>query len=81
MSDPKAEVRAFIVDNFLFGAGDGLEDSTLFLDEGIIDSTGILELVLFLEETYDIRVDDADVVPENFESLNAVGSYLQRRVA
>jgi len=81
MADHKARVRAFIVDNFLFGSADGLEDHTSFLDEGIIDSTGILELVLFLEETYDVRVGDEDVVPENFDSLDAVDSYLQKRGA
>jgi len=81
MPDHKAKVRAFIVENFLFGDGDSLEDGTSFFDNGIVDSTGILELVLFLEETYDIRVEDEDVVPENFDSLDAVGSYLQTRVA
>lgn len=81
MSDHKAKVRAFIVDNFLFGAGGDLEDGTSLLDAGIIDSTGILELVLFVEETYDLRVDDTDVVPENFDSLDAVETYLQKRLA
>jgi len=50
--DGKAAVRSFIVENFLFGDGDRLADTTSLMEEGIIDSTGLLELIMFLEETF-----------------------------
>jgi len=49
------------------------------LDEGIIDSTGILELVNFLEEEFSISVDDEELVPENLDSIDNVASYLERK--
>ncbi len=76
MSDSKQRVRDFIVENFLFGEEDDLEDDTSFLEEGIINSTGVLELILFLEETFDIRIADDEVVPENLDSLVRIEAYL-----
>ena len=76
MSDTKQRVRDFIVENFLFGEEDDLEDDTSFLEEGIINSTGVLELILFLEETFDIRIADDEVVPENLDSLVRIEAYL-----
>ena len=79
MSDPKDKIRAFVVENFLFGSDENLENNTSFLDEGIIDSTGILELVSFLEEEFSITVDDEELVPENLDSINNVTAYLERK--
>ena len=79
MSDKKEKVRAFIVENFLFGSDDGLEDGTSFLDEGIIDSTGVLELVDFLEATFSISVDDEELIPENLDSIENLVNYLERK--
>lgn len=73
-------VRQFIVDNFLFGDGETLKEDTSFLEEGIIDSTGILELVMFLEETYGIKIEDDELVPENFDNLNNIVGYLERKL-
>jgi acyl carrier protein len=81
MSDKKAEIREFIVENFLFGNDDGLQDDTSFLEEGIIDSTGVLELVTFLEETYEIQVEDDELVPENLDSIDNVTAYIERKLA
>ena len=72
-------VRKFIVENFLFGDDENLEDNTSFLDSSILDSTGILELVAFLEETYGIVVDDAEMIPENMDSLLNISSFLARK--
>ncbi len=69
-------VRTFIVDNFLFGKSDGLDDAQSFLDSGIIDSTGILELVAFLERTFGIHVEDEELVPENLDSINNISKFL-----
>lgn len=80
MNDIKKQVREFIIENFLFGDDDGLHDSTSFLDEGIIDSTGILELVTFLEETFSITVEDEELVPENLDSLNNIDAFLKKKI-
>ncbi len=77
----KDKIRTFIVENFLFGQGEGLKDDTSFLDGGIIDSTGILELVNFLEEQFSIKVDDEELVPENLDSINNVVGYLEKKLA
>ena len=81
MSEPKEKVRAFIVENFLFGAEYRLKDDRSFLDEGIIDSTGILELVSYLEEEFGIRIEDEELVPENLDSINNVVAYLTKKIA
>jgi len=77
----KQVIREFIVENFLFGDGNGLEDGTSFLDEGIVDSTGILELVTFLEEKFSIAVEEDELVPENLDSINNVTAYLQSKIS
>ena len=81
MSETKNKIRDFIVDNFLFGTANGLKDETSFLEEGIIDSTGVLELVTFLEETFAIQVDDEELIPENLDSIDNVTAYLEQKVA
>ncbi len=76
----KDEIRAFIVENFLMGEDStSLKGDTSFLEEGIIDSTGVLELVGFLEETYDIRVEDEELVPENLDSIDNIARYLEQK--
>lgn len=79
MSDPKTQIKEFIVDNFLFGNDDGLSDNTSFLEEGIIDSTGVLELITHLEEEYSIQVNDEELVPENLDSINNIIAFLHRK--
>jgi acyl carrier protein len=79
MSDTKEKVRAFIVENFMFGNDEGLKDDISFLEEGIIDSTGVLELVDFLEETFSIKIDDEELIPENLDSINNLVAYLSRK--
>ena len=80
MSNAKDKIKEFIIENFLFGEAEGLKDDTSFLDEGIIDSTGILELVNFLEEDFEISVDDEELVPENLDSINNVAAYLEKKI-
>lgn len=80
MSKHSREIRNFIVGNFLFGEEEGLEGDTSFLEWGIIDSTGILELVTHLEETYNINVADTELVPDNLDSINSVASYLEKKL-
>jgi len=73
-------VRSFVVANFLFGDGEQLDKETSFMEKGIIDSTGILELVMFLEQTYGIKIEDDELVPENLDSLASVARFIERKV-
>lgn len=72
-------IHEFIVENFLFGDGEQLTNETSFLDSGIIDSTGILELITFLEETYNITIEDDELIPENLDSLNRVAKFIKQK--
>jgi acyl carrier protein len=74
------KVKEFIVGNFLFGEGGQLANDTPFFGSGFIDSTGILEVVLFIEETYGITVEDDELTPQNFFSLETVGRFLERKM-
>ena len=74
-------VRNFITENFLFGRDGGLNDSESFLDSGIIDSTGILQLVVFLEKTFGIQVKDEELIPENLDTLKGISTFLQSKQA
>ena len=79
-TDKVEPVRRFIVDNFLFGRSEALSDEQSFLDNGIIDSTGILELVAFLEGTYGLRVNDDELIPDNLDSINKISGFLQAKI-
>ncbi|HTY85557.1 MAG TPA: acyl carrier protein [Silvibacterium sp.] len=73
------QVREFIISNFLYGQDRALGDADSFLNEGIVDSTGVLQLVTFLEETYGIAVADEELIPENLDSIRSVVAYLSRK--
>ena len=76
----KATVRGFIVDNFLFGTEDeSLTDDASFLETGIIDSTGILELITFVEKTFEITIADDEMLPENLDSLDQISAFVLRK--
>ena len=71
------EIRRFVIDNFLFGQnGDTLKDDESFLDSGIIDSTGVLELVGFLETRYGIAIADHELIPDNLDSVTNVSHFV-----
>ena len=74
-------VRAFVVENFLFGDDSRIGPDTSFLKGGILDSTGVLELIGFLEEKFSIRVEDDEVVPDNLDSLNKIALYISKKTA
>jgi len=75
------ELKEFIINNFMFGKGDSLENDTDFFENGIIDSTGTLELVSFIEETYNVSVLDNELIKENFSSLTRVNEYIKNKVS
>lgn len=79
MSDVKDKIRTFIIENYLFGDDEGLEESTSFLDKGIIDSTGILELIDYISEEFSITVEDEELIPENLDSINNVTAFIARK--
>ena len=75
-------LREFIIDTFMFGEDDGsLKKDTLIFDAGIVDSTGLLEIVAFVEEELSVSVQDEDLVPDNFESIGAMAVYLDGKLA
>ena len=74
-----ADVRAFIVDNFLFGDDEGVTEDTQLFESGFVDSTGILELVAFIEKQYAVLVADDELVPENFKTLTAIARYIDAK--
>ena len=81
MSQIRQELRRFVVDNFLLGQDDvGLADDASFLDLGVIDSTGVLELVSFLERQHAITVEDDELVPENLDSIDNLAGFLERKL-
>ena len=75
------KIRTFVVDNFLFGDGLHLKDDTSFLEERIIDSTGILQIISFLEEEFAITINDDEILPENLDSLNNITAFLNRKLS
>jgi acyl carrier protein len=78
ISSIQHRVREFVVQNFLFGRGEMADDAS-FLETGIIDSTGVLELVGFIESTFAIAVDDEDLVPANLDSVLSVTQFIERK--
>lgn len=73
------EIRQFVVENFLFGEDSGLKDDSSFLKEGIVDSTGIMQLVAFIQEQYLIAVEDEELTPENLDSILKVSAFIEEK--
>ena len=77
----EAKIREFIFENFLIGKNEqdlGNDDS--FLEKGIIDSTGVLELIMFVEEVYGMEVADDEVIPDNFDSVSKLCTYISKKM-
>ena len=78
----KETIREFIVNHFLKGSElTTLVDDDSFLEEGIIDSVGVLELVAFVEATFNFRVEDEEIVPDNLDSVNRLVTFVQSKLA
>jgi acyl carrier protein len=81
MEQMRQELRRFVVTNFLLGEDDAaLDDDASFIEQGIVDSTGVLELVSFLEQRYAIKLDDEDLVPDNLDSIDNLLAFLERKL-
>jgi len=73
-------IRRYILENFLFTDDEEqLQNEASFLEEGIVDSTGVLELVMFVEETFGFVVEDEEIVPENFDSVDQLSRYVRSK--
>ena len=77
--DLKQQLREFVTSNFYVADASALADDASLLEHGIIDSTGILELVFFLETTYGIAVDDKEMIPANLDSIAKVAGFVGRK--
>jgi len=80
MSSIRDSVHAFLLKNFYVG-NEGLTDGESLLDRGIVDSTGILEVIAYLEETFGIRVEDSEILPENLDSVGAIVRFVEKKKA
>jgi acyl carrier protein len=75
----KTAVREFLTENFMFRATGEIADDASLMKAGILDSAGILSLIAFLEEKFEIKVDDAEVDPANMESIDAITAFVVRK--
>ena len=78
--DVKKKIVEFISDNYLKGRKLDHGYDTSFLDQGIIDSVAVIEIVAFLEEAFNIRVEDEEIIPDNLDSINRLESYVLAKV-
>ena len=80
MPSIETDLRQYVLDKLLFGRREvELSGDASFLESGIIDSTGVLELVAFLEEKFQVKVEDEDLIPANLDSINAILRYVERK--
>lgn len=78
----RADLRRYVLENHLFTDDDAaLNDGDSFLETGILDSTGIMELILFIEETFALKVSDDEMSPENLDSIDSLVAYVERKQA
>lgn len=78
--DIRMEIRNFIVENFLFGdESQELPDDLSLIENDLVDSTGILELVSFVEEHFGVKVEDSDLVPANLDSIGRIVAFISRK--
>jgi acyl carrier protein len=81
MKDAKAIVRRFLLDTIVMAGDVEIGDETSFMEDHILDSTGFIELITFVEETFGVTVEDEEMLPENFDSLRNIDDYLARKSA
>ena len=77
--EPQQQIRDFVTTNFYVADPKSLEDRTSLLDHGIIDSTGVLEVILFIETTFGVTVEDSEMLPENLDSIERIARYVGRK--
>ncbi|MHB8079299.1 MAG: acyl carrier protein [Candidatus Krumholzibacteriia bacterium] len=76
----REQIRGFIIENFLFGDAEPLgDDAVSLLDNGIVDSVGVMEMVAWLEQNHGVKVEDQELVPENFDSVERLVRFVERK--
>jgi len=81
MSEMHHKIRKHLIDFFLFGQDNGLTNDESLLEKGIIDSTGVLELVAYLEKTFEIKIENDELLPENLDSIDAMVGFIQLKTS
>ena len=81
MPSVKRDLRKFIQDNFFFGDHSDFADGDSFLEQGIIDSTGMLELVIFVQQQHGIKIEDEELIPDNLDSIDRLADFIRRKLA
>ena len=79
MTSVEQKLRTIVTETFLIGNSNELHGDDSFIETGIIDSTGILQLVEFVEQEFSVKVDDEDLVPENLDSINRLVAFVERK--
>ncbi len=77
----KDEIRSFIIENFLYGVdSENLSSDDSFFERGIVDSTGVLSIISYVEERYGIQVSDVEITPDNFDSIGKIAAYVNKKL-
>lgn len=80
--DHKKQIKKFVLENYLFTDDESaLADSDSLIRNGTVDSTGMLELIGHLEETYSIKVENAEMIPANFDSIDTIGAFVANKLS
>lgn len=74
------EIRQFIIDNFLFGDDENFTTSASLVESGVMDSLGIMEVVSYIEETYNITVPDEELLPENLDTVESISKFVKQKL-
>jgi acyl carrier protein len=74
------EVREFLINNFIFDSSVQLGTEASLMENGVVDSTGILEVIMWVEQNFGIHVEDSEVLPENFDSIGNISRYAERKI-
>ena len=79
MNELRQQLRSFIVEHFLFGEDNDIANNASLLEQGVLDSTGVMELVSHLENAYGFKVDNDEVIPENLDSIESLAKFVERK--
>lgn len=73
------QVRQFVISNFYVADSASLRDDASLLDSGVVDSTGMMEVIAFLEKTYGMTIEESEMVPDNLDSILSIAAYVERK--
>lgn len=76
----KKQIRDFVTSNFYVADPTALENDASLLDRGVIDSTGVLEVIFFIEENFGITVEDKEMLPDNLDSIDRIANFISRKM-